>query len=379
MRYKQLLEAVTTQGFKFGFEFECIGPSGFDINNAKLPLSLTYHGDTSIKPENYGEFGYEFVSEPLVLNPKSIIDAKSTILALLKDGFYTNNSCGFHIHYSYQDISFEDISWILVGLALNPDLQEKFSKFENIEFFNDSYASLDIFDMIKECFKDDTIESLVYIIDDYKYRIIRIHPQGTIEWRGPRDFMNRKEQEVISNFFIRLYQCADLINKLSTHQSWTYADTTITKKQFVNMMNQSSLSKVNIKSQKYRNFDKKAMEKYPWLKGINYDGTVQYKNGSVRLSKGNLYKSAIRDNVIISDSYITDSKIIKSVLDYTSATNSKFENCTIDGGVITNCELSKCNISKNTELVNSKIDGKLTSSQDKISNMFGDEEEDIDD
>lgn len=378
MRYKQLLEAVTTQGFKFGFEFECVGPSGFDINNVNLPLSLKYHRDTSIKPEHENEFGYEFVSEPLVLNPKSIIDAKSTILALLKDGFYTNSSCGFHIHYSYKDITFEDISWILVGLALNPDLQEKFSKFDNIEFFNDSYASLDIFDMIKECFEGDEIGSLVYLIDDYKYRIIRIHPQGTIEWRGPRDFMNRKEQEVISNFFIRLYQCADLINKLSTQQSWSYADTTITKKQFVNMMNQSSLSKVNIKSQRYRNFDKKAMEKYPWIKGLQFDGKIVMKSGNVILESGILSKSSVNDSTFIDDVTIRESKIKKSIVTNSKSTLSKFENCRIESGNYTSSSFQNCKIDDKVELNKCIVDGKEQTSQKQFSNMFGDEE-DIDD
>lgn len=379
MRYKQLLEAVTTRGFKFGFEFECIGPIGFDINNANLPLSLKYHGDSSIKPEHEDEMGYEFVSEPLTLNPSTIIASKNTILELLKDGFYTNSSCGFHIHYSYTDISFEDISWILVGLAVDPEAEKLFTKFGDINFFNGNYASTDIFDIIRECFEEDQLDSLVYLIDDYKYRIIRIHPQGTIEWRGPRDFMNKKEQRVISDFFIRLYKCANLIDSLLQKSSCTYSGNTISKDKFKEMMSNSSMSNKSKKESKYNNFDPEAIEKYPWLKGINYTGEVYYKNGSVRLINGELTKSTIKDYVMISNSLIIESKIRKSVLTESSAENSKLENCTIDGGVLTNCELSKCNITNTVELVKTIVDGKLITSQDKKSNMFGDDEVDVDD
>ena len=38
-------------------------------------------------------------------------------------------------------------------------------------------------------------------MSEEKMRLLRNHPQGTIEWRGPRNFLNKQNVNDIKTFF----------------------------------------------------------------------------------------------------------------------------------------------------------------------------------
>src|ERR1700691_4706041 len=255
MKYKEIIdEAVTSREFKFGFEFECFIKKDIDKNIIKeLPIKFKITNDGSLikdpdyiddggdeyENENDGYKGVELVSEVLTLNPSNIIKSKQCIVSLLRLGTYTNDTCGFHVHYSYNGMDYNEICWLLIVLSTNNEYRELFSEFKDINFIHESYASDEFLDVIREIIIDtegNITSSLMRLFDDNKARLLRIHPSGTLEWRGPRNFMNSKNFSLISDFFVRLYKVADLIDKISKIKSVTVDNKVFTKDSLINYL-----------------------------------------------------------------------------------------------------------------------------------------------
>ena len=255
MKYKEIIdEAVTSREFKFGFEFECFIKKDIDKNIIKeLPIKFKITNDGSLikdpdyiddggdeyENENDGYKGVELVSEVLTLNPSNIIKSKQCIVSLLRLGTYTNDTCGFHVHYSYNGMDYNEICWLLIVLSTNNEYRKLFSEFKDINFINYDYASDKFLDEIYSILEDsegNITHSLMWVLGSNKFRLLRIHPSGTLEWRGPRNFMNSKNFGIISNFFVRLYKVADLIDKISKTKSVTVDNQVFTKDSLINYL-----------------------------------------------------------------------------------------------------------------------------------------------
>lgn len=59
---------------------------------------------------------------------------------------------------------------------------------------------------------NDNFQAIANELSEVKMRLIRNHPQGTLEWRGPRNFLNKPDIEVIKRFFMKLYKFAKWIS-----------------------------------------------------------------------------------------------------------------------------------------------------------------------
>lgn len=226
MELNQLLsERLLTGEFKFGFELEAIikGPfDGDDYDEAYeqinsfvdryFPQSAGVDSDESIEPSDDDDIPFEWPSPILELTPASIQKSIEFLSALDGAGIYTNNSCGFHVHVSFPHISTESSGWLLLSLALNNKMRERISHFKQYSFLDRDYASDEYLDEIAYAYMnarennnwDDFWNSFRKIVSDEKYRNLRVHPQGTIEWRGPRGFLEQKNQQYIKEFFILL-------------------------------------------------------------------------------------------------------------------------------------------------------------------------------
>src|ERR1700691_119081 len=241
MRYQEIIdEAVTLREFKFGFEFECFMKTE-DITNKdlfdSLPIKFKITSDESLESTSRIEKGVELISKVLTLNPSNIVKSKQCIIHLLKKGCFTNNTCGFHVHYSYNGMDYNEICWLLIVLSTNNEYRKLFSEFKDINFINHDYASDKFLDEIYSILEDsegNITHSLMWVLGSNKFRLLRIHPSGTLEWRGPRNFMNSKNFGIISNFFVRLYKVADLIDKISKTKSVTVNNKVITKDSLIN-------------------------------------------------------------------------------------------------------------------------------------------------
>jgi hypothetical protein len=163
--------------------------------------------DSSIKPDHRGGIGFEYASPVLNLTPKNLNDLWKLLSNLDRHGIYTNDSCGFHIHISWSDISLEDAFWVITNLALDKDAKKKFIEGANkvgVEFFSTAYAGKDFLDKITSAVKTKDTEMLLRLLYDAdKYRVLIVTKYKDIEWRGPRNFMKHKDK--IKAFIFLLY------------------------------------------------------------------------------------------------------------------------------------------------------------------------------
>lgn len=236
--------------FKFGFELEAFAPMGSfydegyenescnylnDCDDGRLGdfydnitsfFSRNYglrghtHYDGSVKDYYDGYNGFEWSSPILEFTPTNLMKVKRMLIDLDGQDIHINSSCGFHTHFSYDGLNDGDAAWIMLYIATNPAAYLIFTEFEyrknyellptNIHFYNKRYADKEYLDKIKESFENKDYSTLSNYLCDDKYRVLRIHPQGTLEWRGPREFLNSKNG--IENYIKRLYEVVDVIN-----------------------------------------------------------------------------------------------------------------------------------------------------------------------
>lgn len=169
------------------------------------------------------EMSFEWRSPVMTLTPESIAHTITFLKHMKSTGVYTDDSCGFHTHISFNGITDDDAKWIILNLAMDKEEQKKIKElkmyngdddYEPISFV-DYYAKTDYLTSIKSYFVKEDFNGLSNILDDTKYRNVRIHPQGTLEWRGPRDFLNEDyDDEYIKSFFLSLYDFISWMRKV---------------------------------------------------------------------------------------------------------------------------------------------------------------------
>lgn len=386
MKFKNLEEAVTSQGFKFGFELECIMPTDIEWENINLAVQFNGTSDSSIKlnPDmDKTEWEpLELVSEPMMLNPQSIVNVKKSIIELHKHKVVTNETCGFHVHYSYSTMTFADICWLLTNLSVNADAQKLFSEFEDIQFFSEEYADIEFLYNIKDQLLLGTPPNKIFSTD--KYRIIRIHPQGTMEWRGPRDFMNNGDLSLIDKFFIRLYKNADVINKLIANKEVTITEShsdilkgivdmnngpmVIKKNEFYKDLNSNdSKIKTNIKA---NNPNRKDTRFSPLQDPLSLNDIFKLKPELNKCKMSNIAAKINGDRLMIAkgkfSGTISGVDFDQTVIEYSdltdcTATGRSISNTTINKSKLIlintlNCEMNKCKMN-NVSASSSEING----------------------
>lgn len=173
---------------------------------------FTYDGSLSVA-------GFEWRSPVMLFTPESIAHC----IAFLKNfqkTCYVNDDCGFHTHISFPGITEDDAKWIMIKLAEDPKMRKKLQSLTTLEDRNKEYSNMgrepisfysrwantDYLMDISDALHTNNIEGLHDLLSTEKYRALRIHPQGTLEWRSPRDFLDDGySQEYIKSFFLSLY------------------------------------------------------------------------------------------------------------------------------------------------------------------------------
>ena len=259
-QYQQLDEQLLSSEFTFGFELEAIlsydSELHTEVSDRRRPLTgIKEHIDNllySDMPEKYvkqlkGEsdivedgsvhqtshdydepdIEFEYSSPIIPLTPMWLGKVVKTLQTLLDEGVYTNKSCGFHHHLSFGNIHEKDMVWIYCNLAADPSTYKDFVEFQGHSFQSSQYASYYDLDELATALLNDDFDTVGDLLTTTKYRTFRIHPQGTLEWRGPRNFLNDKNVEVIKEFY-RLF--LKMSQKISHYmKSNTIEGTTITK------------------------------------------------------------------------------------------------------------------------------------------------------
>lgn len=247
---ERLDESMLTKDFNIGFELEgvCLNSfieKGYDFylpsyhreeevasGGAKVLLDFINNTldlgtgkierDGSLSTGNADGWTFEYGSPIIPFTIENIGKIKKLLTELKKKGVITNSSCGFHTHISYPTMVTDDIKWILFSIANDRKLAEEITKLEGnegeISFFTRQYASKE---WINELKVDDNKSIKELKLSTDKYRNLRIHPQGTIEWRGPRGFLDDdKSIEYIGLFLKKLFKFIMKIGTIVTSKEY---------------------------------------------------------------------------------------------------------------------------------------------------------------
>lgn len=187
------------------------------INRSKI------ESDSSVSPDRRTDttghaWSFEWGSPIIKFNPKNIEKIYKFLTSLKDYGIYTNDSCGFHTHISFEDINKDDAKWILFCIANDDNLLDQVSYLripgeEPVEFFG-HYANDEWFRNLKA---HGNIKKWDFSAStNTKYLQIRVHPgAGTLEWRGPRNFINKGENtQMIKEYLIKLWKLVLEIAKI---------------------------------------------------------------------------------------------------------------------------------------------------------------------
>lgn len=195
----------------------------------KPSTGVTYDG-------SLGVCGFEWPSPTMKFTPEAIHSCISFLKNLKKEDIYVDETCGFHVHLAYPNITEQDAIWIVCNLAMDTEFQKEIIALETDDYYFDFvgyYANPDYLDYIRYAINDGDFAKLSSMLDNTKYRLLRIHPQGTLEWRGPRDFISY--DNTIKPFFTKLYQFVSWISHVMDKK--TIGD--YTKENFLSMINPS--------------------------------------------------------------------------------------------------------------------------------------------
>ena len=171
--------------------------------------------------------GFEFPTPPMNLTPANIKNCINFLMEIQKGPYkiYTDESCGFHVHFSFPHMNHQDMAWILCNIALNADdCLSDFSAFikadgNQQQFFSKQWSDPTFLFNLQKAIKEENWTEVSKIISSEKYRLIRLHPQGTIEWRGPRNFISKNGIQDITSFFYQVLKIAKHISNFMDETS----------------------------------------------------------------------------------------------------------------------------------------------------------------
>ena len=217
-------------------------------NNGEWQAGEMQH-DGSIEPDNDTDYPFEWASPVLPVKPINFARVIRFLDSLKSHGIYVNESCGFHHHLSWKGITERDMIWTYTNLAMDGEFIDRMETLivpddsdvpTTIDMASNHLASKNLLSEIRQDIKDRNWVNLLNKYNDSKYRIFRIHPYGTIEWRGPRNFLNDGGINAIKAFYLKFNE---LIQKVIKCQDMKTIDgTDITKEQFFNNLKEAQKS-----------------------------------------------------------------------------------------------------------------------------------------
>lgn len=225
--------------FSFGFELEGTYDN-YEINTSRLKHKFdsmlggegSMHGDGSLRAEG-GYSTFEYASPVIQFTPVNIQKVIKFLDSLPSMFVKINRTCGFHTHISFKGITKKDAVWAMASMASDGSYEE-FLKLGRTNLYRAPYAKPTFLHKAHEYAKNGQYRRMVeVIVDNEKYRSIRIHPQGTIEWRGPRTFLNTIKHSKNVAFFKKLSKFIMKINE-SLDKDYT---STISKAEFMSYAN----------------------------------------------------------------------------------------------------------------------------------------------
>lgn len=284
-----------------------------------------------------GGTAYEYASPDMPLTPMMISNVGKMLTSLEKYKIYTNESCGMHLHISWPQMDEQDMFWVWLNLAYDKDMRDMITKYKDYKFYTDipnpkhhlrsptayqphteagrwSAAHRGFFYNAINYLGAEDWSELGKFFSGIKQTVMKLHPGGTLEWRGPRGFLDKQIKSEIYGFFRVIGKWVDFVSdKLSTdtlaYITKTREQKTITKYElFNNILRVFSLS--GSKKFQYSHWCRKC--KHNWISNnkfetkcpkCNADGsfitsTPTEKTGSDRRWNLNYMNSANGEEII---------------------------------------------------------------------------------
>lgn len=300
--------------FTMGFELEGYTQDYQDLeyfcnNFFKSAKTLGGHngkakGDGSL--DNYqdeDETDFEWESPVFYVTPQNI----GLIIQFLKKVIKSrkiriDETCGFHIHIKFPNAKAEELGpqmmWVIMNLvadtsATGTQAFKNILRFKDIQLYQDTYASVNDFFALRnslinyELFTGESksvdADILRRILKAFykreKYRILKIHEQGTLEWRGSRGFLNngRALQDITDFMTKALYPFVSWISNAIAKTSLQVGGVTFRRDAIYKILSQMK-SPVDVETNNddsmfhfkmTRELKREIMRKFVWLRPNN--------------------------------------------------------------------------------------------------------------
>lgn len=309
--------------FYFGFELEgTFDQSMNDYSSLTLKFDelLKGHGnmhrDGSLRSE-YGYSCFEYSSPVIQFTPMSINMVIKFLDSLPSLGVKINNTCGFHTHISFKGITKKDAVWAMASMVADGSYTE-FLKLGRTNLYKSPYAKATFLHKAKKLYDNRRIEEMAdVLVDNEKYRSIRIHPQGTIEWRGPRTFLNVIKHSKNVAYFKKLSR---FIKRINDSLDMEYSDN-LSKKTFLDVANMR-LNRLYFKEEKKQLKIQRLIESIharPII--LNNLSPEVFEALNDEISRGNFGISSIIRDMKINNIKITSDVVLDYFCRWTSITN----------------------------------------------------------
>lgn len=302
IKFEKIVDVATNQ-FDFGSYFEK------DKNYVVSPSKgIAYDGSLGIG-------GFEYRTPVLKFTPDAIVECIK-FLKNIKKRFIVDDKCGFHTHIAFNGIKSDDAMWIMLKLAMDYDEKNEITElavytdpasleFEPISYSNSRYARTDYLEDIAEALNSSNFNKLSELLNNEKYRALRIHPQGTLEWRAPRGFLDEdNSDDYIKSFFLQLYQFINWMKKVLDEK--TIQDCDLTRDNLIEMIKSNKNYQNNLFTDRYSSSDRKIYDRLVALDKaiLNNVDKIPYHQFMKILSK------------VVNDSFHKKNNFLHDFLDY---------------------------------------------------------------
>jgi DNA-binding transcriptional regulator YhcF (GntR family) len=275
----KLNEYLTTD-FSIGFELEATGKEDgwwkgvVEELNMIFPSEFKANFDPDPSVKTHGEYIYPMEVRSPVINFNTANIAKMIKFLGGLDSEHdvqTNESCGFHVHASWPDIDPLDMLWVLMCITADKEgYKAAIALDDEVEFKHGRWASPAYMKSIVEIVSrgreigSDHIEPLILagFLNGKKYNLFRINPKhNTLEWRGPRDFMNRGNMGKIAKFLKHLHKVISKYGEYLKKYEVEIAGVTLSRKKLRQFAQEDYVDKmkdmgyINTRNDKYKRKD----------------------------------------------------------------------------------------------------------------------------
>lgn len=349
------------------FSVDYFNERGYKMVSRNIDYDVTVH------PDDGSHESFELQSPVFPCTPHALQDIMHFLDQARRYGIETNNSCGFHVHIGFPDkfSVMEDRLWTILQIVFSKNnILDMFTSFNQFTFTSNSWAHTTFLATIKNSFtrmaekiqQGDDLSNVFAEFYQETYRrnvkesILHLHPQGTLEWRGPRAFLDTGEYKYVKDFFIRLPKLITILSDLLNTQTLTvptkHGEFTLRKSDYQIIMPKEGRHAPRTVRKKFINKDSRfkwedqdskvleqAFKDLLWLKSANLSGI------KIEAIHGQSYKYSVAGSSIRDVRNISDCKL---------RLINHIENCTI-GDQNSETDIDTCEI-YNSDIFNAEVD-----------------------